>query len=113
MAACPLEGLVRRLSLLLARQAFKRLIVNMSSHLLNPPPQPAAPAEGGSSAHQREWAWYRRGGRGIKFIDRSNTCISTESSGTIKSSSTSLNKFTIGRHPFCERKKGKAGIEDD
>ena len=96
MAACPL----------------KRLIVTMGPQLLKPPPQPAAPAEGGSSAHPREWAWYRRGGCGIKFIDGSNTCISTETSGTIKFSSASLNKFAIGRYPFCERKRGKAGLED-
>jgi len=51
MAACLLEGLVWRLSLLLARQAFKRLIANMGPHLLNPPSQPAAPTEGGSGAH--------------------------------------------------------------
>ena len=38
-------------------------------HLLNPPPQPAAPTEGGCGAHQGQGARHRRAGRGIKLID--------------------------------------------
>ena len=111
LLACSREGLVQRSPRHLGREASSRVIANMGLHLLHPLSQLAAPAEGGSSAQQWEWARYRRGGRGIKFIDGSNSTISTQTCCTQKLSSASLNKFSTGRYTFCERKSGKAGLE--